>query len=31
MAGYPTFDGQSLAIVAFAADCWDRLANFAFA
>ncbi len=31
MAGYPTFDGQSVAIFAFPAVCWVRLANFALA
>ena len=31
MTQAPTFAGQSVAIVAFAVDCWPRLANFAFA
>ena len=31
MTQAPTFEGQSVAIFAFAADCWPRLANFAFA
>jgi hypothetical protein len=31
MGGYPTFDGQSAAIFAFAAVCCPRLANFTFA
>src|SRR5664279_1414774 len=31
MAQAPTFAGQSVAIFALAADCWPRLANFAFA
>ena len=31
MAGYPTFDGHSAAIFAFAAVNWPRLANFALA
>ena len=31
MAYDPTFEGQSVAIFAFAAVCWLRLANFAFA
>ena len=31
MAYAPTFEGQSVAIVAFAAVCCPRLANFAFA
>jgi hypothetical protein len=31
MGYYPTFAGHSLAIFAFAADCWVRLANFTFA
>ena len=31
MVRYPTFEGHCEAIVAFAAVCWPRLANFAFA
>ena len=31
MGDYPTFDGHSAAIFAFAADCCPRLANFTFA
>jgi hypothetical protein len=31
MAQAPTFAGQSVAIVFFAAVCWPKLANFAFA
>ena len=31
MGDYPTFEGHSARIFAFAADCCERLANFTFA